>query len=318
MDERKNLGWLDLRNRVSQAYERIAPDIRWTPLEYSPVLSQLAGARVHVKWENQQFSGSFKLRGALNKLRTMGEEEKKRGIISASTGNHGLGLSLAAKREGVELTIVLPASVTDWKKNQLKDSGASILEVAASCEKAEILARELAARQNKTYVSPYNDPDVIFGQGTIGVELMADLPAAEVVFIPVGGGGLAAGVAGYLKAINPGIQVFGVEPLHSAFMAASIRAGRIVEIEEKQTMADAVAGGIEPGSITFPLCQQLLDGMVLVEEKAIEEAMNLLWESHGQVVEAAGALALAGALEEKGRFYGQEIVLIASGGNRPK
>jgi len=307
----------DFTTNVARAYERIKADIQRTPLEYSPALSELAGALVHLKWENEQSTGSFKLRGALNKLRSIPPEMKKRGVVGASTGNHGLGLSLAARKEGAELTLVLPARVSGWKKQRLLESGTSILEHGESCEKAEVFARELASREKKTYVSPYNDLDIVFGQGTIGLEVLEDLPAAEDVLIPVGGGGLAAGIAGYLKALRPGFRIFGVEPDHSAFMAASIEAGKIVKIEEKETIADAVAGGIEPGSITFPLCRQLLDGIIVVEEELIETAMSLLWENHRQVVEGAGALALAGLLREKERFSGRQTVLIVSGGNRP-
>lgn len=309
---------LDFKTGVRQAYERIQFDILRTPLEFSRAMSELSGARVFIKWENRQFSGSFKFRGALNKLRTLTAQEKKLGVISASTGNHGLGLSLAAKKEGLGLTLVLPAGVSSWKKRRLQDFGVTLLEYGESCEKAEIFARELAYRENKIFISPYNDPEVIFGQGTIGLELIEDMEAPDTVLIPVGGGGLAAGIAGYLKAIIPNIQVFGVEPRHSAFMAASIQAGKIIEIEERQTIADAVAGGIEPGSITFPLCQQLLDGVILVEEESIALAMSLLWKNHHQVIEGAGALALAGLLTQKERFSGRRLILIASGGNRPE
>jgi len=308
---------LDFKTGVRQAYERIQPDILRTPLEFSQALSELSDARVYVKWENRQFSGSFKFRGALNKLRTLTAQERKRGVVSASTGNHGLGLSLAAEKERLRLTLVLPAGVSSWKKKRLQGFAVTLLEYGQSCEKAELFARELAIRENKVFVSPYSDPEVILGQGTIGLELVEELGEVERVLIPVGGGGLAAGIAGYLKALCPGVQVFGVEPRHSAFMAASLQAGKIVEIEERSTIADAVAGGIEPGSITFPLCQQLLDGIILVEEESIALAMSLLWESHHQVIEGAGALALAGLLTEKERFWGCQTILIASGGNRP-
>lgn len=307
---------LDFRRGVLQAYDRIGLDIERTPVEYSGALSELTGASVYIKWENRQVSGSFKFRGALNKLRTLAAEEKRRGVISASTGNHGLGLSLAGKREGVEVTVVLPAGVSTWKRRRLEESGAILLESGESCDRAELFGRQLARCENKVFVSPYNDPEIIFGQGTIGLELAADLDRPEVVLVPVGGGGLAAGIAGYLKAVRPGIRVFGVEPLHSAFMAASLRDGRIVEVEEKKTIADAVAGGIEPGSITFPLCQRLLDGVFVVEEEGIATAMSLLQELHSQVIEGAGALALAALLQEKERFSGRRVTLLASGGNR--
>jgi threonine dehydratase len=165
------------------------------------------------------------------------------------------------------------------------------------------------------YISPYNDEEVIAGQGTIGVELVAVWPRAATVLVPVGGGGLVSGIAAYLKPAVTGVKILGVEPETSAFMAASLAAGRIVDIEEGETIADAVAGGLEPGSITFPLCRRLIDGIITVGEEAIREAMSLLFEHHGQMVEGAGALALAALLSEKARFRGRTAVLIVSGGN---
>ncbi len=305
----------DFKEKVSQAYERIRFDIKRTPLESSSALSELTGAKVYLKWENEQLTGSFKLRGALNKLRALFPEEKKRGVVSASTGNHGLGLSLAAQWEKVELTLVLPAAVSPSKRTRLREYGAEIIEYGESCEKAEICARQLAAESGRIYVSPYNDEDIIHGQGTTGLEIWEDLPGVQDVLIPVGGGGLASGIAGYMKTVSAKIKAFGVEPRHSAFMAASIEAGRIVEVEEKETMADAVAGGIEPGAITFPLCQKLLDGMILVEEELIGKAIVLLKETHNKIVEGAGALSLAALMKESGRFSGRQVVLVVSGGN---
>jgi threonine dehydratase len=305
----------DFKEKVSQAYERIRFGIKKTPLEHSPALSQLTGAEVYLKWESEQLTGSFKLRGALNKLRALSPEEKRRGVVSASTGNHGLGLSLAARIERVTLVLVLPATVSPSKRSRLREYGAEIIEHGLSCERAEIYARQLAAESGRIYVSPYNDEDIIYGQGTTGLEIWGDLPGVQDVLIPVGGGGLASGIAGYLKTASPKIKAFGVEPRHSAFMAASIDAGKIVEVEEKETIADAVAGGIEPGAITFPLCQELLDGMILVEEELISEALVLLKKTHDKIVEGAGALSLAALMKESGRFSGRQVVLVVSGGN---
>jgi threonine dehydratase len=305
----------DFKDKVAQAHERIRFDIKRTPLEHSPALSQLTGAKIYLKWENEQLTGSFKLRGALNKLRTLSPEEKRRGVVSASTGNHALGLSLAARMGGVGLRLVLPATVSPSKRSRLREFGADTIDYGESCEKAEIYARQLAAESGKIYISPYNDADIIFGQGTIGLEIWEDFAGVQDVLIPVGGGGLAAGIAGYLKTWSAKIRTFGVEPRHSAFMAASIEAGRIVEVEEQETIADAVAGGIEPGSITFPLCQELLNGIFLVEEELIKEAMVLLEETHHKIVEGAGALSLAGLMKERERFSGRRVVLVVSGGN---
>ncbi len=305
----------DFKEKANQAYERIRSAIKRTPLEPSPALSELTGAKVYLKWENEQLTGSFKLRGALNKLRALSPGEKRRGVVSASTGNHGLGLSLAAREEGVGLRLVLPATISPSKRSRLREFGADIIDYGESCEKAETYARQLAAESGRIYVSPYNDEDIIFGQGTIGLEIWEDFPGLQDVLIPVGGGGLAAGIAGYLKTLSAKIRPFGVEPRHSAFMAASIEAGRIVEVKEQETIADAVAGGIEPGSITFPLCRELLDGIILVEEEVIRKALALLKETHHKTVEGAGALSLAALMKEREKFSGRYVVLIVSGGN---
>jgi threonine dehydratase len=305
----------DLKARIEAACGRITSDILRTPLEYSPALSRLTGAEVYVKWECEQKTGSFKFRGALNKVRSLTAEERKRGVVSASTGNHGLGISLAAAMEGVDLTLVLPQNVAPAKRNRLEKGGAEIIIHGASCEKAEIWGRQLAARTGRSYISPYNDEDVIAGQGTIGREILEDLPSADAALVPVGGGGLIAGIAGWLKASGPGVEVYGVEPSYSAVVTASLAAGKIVDIIEKETIADAVAGGLEPGTITFPLCRELLDGMIVVEEPSIKTAMRLLWENHHRKVEGAGALALSGLMKESGRLAGKKVVVVASGGN---
>jgi threonine dehydratase len=306
---------IDFKRRIDQALVRIKPEIKRTPLEYSPSLSQISGAAVYLKWENEQHTGSFKFRGALNKVRSFSSGQKKKGVISASTGNHGLGASLAARLEGVTLTLVLPTNISKEKRRRLEDSGAEIIEYGDSCEKAELRARHLAREKGQVYISPYNDEEVICGQGTIGLEILEDLPDAEAVLVPIGGGGLISGIAGYLKSSINKIRIFGVEPERSAFMAASLSAGRIVEIKEKETIADAVAGGIEPGSITFSFCQKLLEGIITVEESVIRKVMRLIYEKHQRMVEGAGALALAGLMSQGPLFEKGKVVLVVSGGN---
>ncbi len=306
---------MDWRERIDRAYDRIRLEVHRTGLVHSARLSRLTGAQVYLKLENEQKTGSFKFRGALNKVRSLSAEEKKRGIVSASTGNHGLGVSLAARLEGVALTLVLPKTVVPEKKKRLGQYGGEILEFGESCEKAEIWARQLAETTGREFVSPYNDGEVIAGQGTIGLEILADLPDAAAAFVPVGGGGLVSGIAAYLKSRDSGTKVFGVEPVNSAFMAASLKAGKIVEIDEKETIAEALAGGIEPGAITFSLCRKWLDGFITVKETAIKRAMSILFEESRVMVEGAGALALAGLLEDPSGFQKGPVVLVLSGGN---
>ena len=301
--------------RIKEAYERIRADIKRTPVEYSEPLSQETGAKVYVKWECDQTTGSFKLRGALNKLRSLSPEDRAKGVVSASTGNHGLAISHASRLEGIGLKLFLPETVAAIKKKRIEDLGIDVEVRGASCDKAEAIAREFAARTGRVFVSPYNDWDIVYGAGTIGLELAADLARFDDVLVPVGGGGLIAGIAACLKAVRPGARTIGVEPETSAFMAASLAAGRLVEIDERPTIADAVAGGIEPGSITFPLCRDLVDAIEIVPEASIARAMALVFERHGRVIEGAGALSFAALLQSPRARAGRTVVAVVSGGN---
>ncbi len=305
----------DFKPAVLNAYGLICADVKRTPVERSEPLSRDLGADVHFKWELEQLTGSFKFRGALHKLRTLPAAARARGVVSASTGNHGLAISHAARLEGLDLTLFLPHTVAEVKRRKLEALGVPLRFHGASCEKTELEARAHAAREGQTFVSPYNDLDIIRGQGTLGVEVAEDLPDLAAVFVPVGGGGLIAGVGAYLKAVIPSVAVVGVEPANSAFMDASLRAGKLVEVREKETVADAVAGGIEPGSVTFPLCRDIVDRMVTVAEDGILRAMSLMERHHGRRAEGAGALALAGLLAAAADFRGCRVLCVVSGGN---
>jgi threonine dehydratase len=305
----------DFATGVPEAYRRIEADIKRTPLERSEPLSREFGADVRVKWECDQITGSFKLRGALNKLRTLSPGDRARGIVSASTGNHGLAISHASKLEGVGLKLFLPETVAEVKRKRIQALGVDVEIRGASCDKAEALAREFADREGRVFVSPYNDPDIVRGAGTTGLEIAAELDRFDDILVPVGGGGLVAGIAGYLKAIRPGVRIVGVEPETSAFMAASIAAGRLVEIDEKPTVADAVAGAIEPGSITFPLCRDLVDAIEVVPEALVARALALVHERHGRIIEGAGALPFAALLSAPAKWAGRTVVAVVSGGN---
>ena len=305
----------DLADRVMQAHERIRLDIRRTPIEGSDDLGRRTGAKLHFKWENEQITGSFKLRGALNKLRSLMPRERRAGVVSASTGNHGLAIGHASGLEGVDLILFLPETVAEVKRKKLEAMGVNLRFFGDDCEKTEVHARGFAEESGRVYVSPYNDFDIVAGQGTVGVEVLEGLPDVQDVIVPVGGGGLIAGIGAYAKSVNPAIRIVGVEPGTSAFMKASIEAGKIVAFSEKPTFADALAGGIEAGSITFSLCRQYVDDWIVVEEGAIVEAMAAIHEAHGRIVEGAGAVALAGMLTDPGRFAGRNVVCVVSGGN---
>jgi threonine dehydratase len=301
--------------KIKEAYERIKGDIRRTPVEYSEPLSRETGAKVYVKWECDQTTGSFKLRGALNKLRSLSREARAKGIVSASTGNHGLAISHAAKLEGVGLKLFLPETVAEIKKQRIEALGVDVEVRGESCDKAEAIARDFAGRTGRVFVSPYNDWDIIYGAGTVGLELDADLGPFDEVLVPVGGGGLIAGIGAYLKAVRPGLRVVGVEPEASAFMAASLAAGRLVEIDERETIADAVAGAIEPGSITFPICREFVDAIEIVPEAMIARGMALACQGHGRTIEGAGALPFAALLQTPAGRAGRTVVAVVSGAN---
>lgn len=305
----------DFAARVEEAYGRIKADIKRTPVEYSEPLSRETGAEVYVKWECDQITGSFKLRGALNKLRSLSAEDRGRGVVSASTGNHGLAMSYASRLEKVGLKLFLPETVAAVKRTRIEALGVDVEVRGASCDKAEAIARDFAGRTGRVFVSPYNDWNIIFGAGTVGLELAADVARFDDVLVPVGGGGLIAGIGGYLKAVRPRMRTAGVEPETSAFMAASLAAGRLVDIDERETIADAVAGGIEPGAITFPLCRDLVDGIEVVPERLIARSLALVHECHGRMIEGAGALPFAALLCSPDKWKGRTVVAVVSGGN---
>jgi threonine dehydratase len=301
--------------KIREAYERIRGDIERTPLEYSEPLSRETGAKVFIKWECEQTTGSFKLRGALNKLRSLAPEDRAKGVVSASTGNHGLAISHASRLEGVALKLFLPETVAEIKKKRIEAMGIDVEVRGASCDRAEAIARDFAAKNGRVFVSPYNDWDIVFGAGTVGLEIAADAPAFDEVLVPVGGGGLIAGIAAFLRSARPGARIVGVEPETSAFMAASLAAGRLVEIDERPSIADAVAGGIEPGAITFPLCRDLVDAIETVPEPLIARAMALVYKRHGKIIEGAGALPFAALLHRAEAHRGRAVVAVVSGQN---
>lgn len=298
---------------VIRAEVRIRKHILETPLEYSPYLSQLGNCRVYLKLENQQITRSFKFRGAMNKVLSISEAARKQGVITASTGNHGAAMAHVFEKLGVSGTIYLPKNVTPAKIETLRLMGAHLKFHGEDCVEAEKLARKTAEERGLSFVSPYNDPDIVGGQGTIAVELERQLEQFDAVLSPVGGGGLIGGVAGYLKAEQPEVRQIGCQPVSSRVMYESIKAGRLLDLESKPTLADGTAGGIESGSITFDICRECVDQFILVSEDQIRDAMQLLISKHYMLVEGAGALSTASFLTDPMRFAGKAIVLVVSG-----
>jgi threonine dehydratase len=298
---------------VESAEDRVRPYIRETPLEVSPYLSEATGADVFLKLENQQASGSFKLRGAINKLLSLSEHERARPVVTASSGNHAAAIAYALRELGGEGIIYLPETVSQAKVESLKPYGVELRFVGNDSVVGELEAKRVADEQDLTFVSPYNDPKIIGGQGTVAVELTRQLEAFDAVFVPVGGGGLVSGIAGYLEKRRPSARIVGCQPGASAVMFESVRAGRILELDSKPTLADGTAGGIEPGAITFPICQRLIDDFVLTSEEEIAGAMRLVIEKQCMLVEGAAALSLAALMKRRNEFRGKRVVLIFSG-----
>jgi threonine dehydratase len=303
----------EVRAEALEAEGRIRKHIRETPLEPSVVLSQAGNCEVLLKLENLQISSSFKFRGALNSLLALDDAERERGLVTASSGNHGMAFALALKIVGCEGAIYLAKTAAAAKIKDLRLHGADLRLVGDDCVVAEIQARKDAEQMGLTFISPYNDPTVIGGQGTIGIELERQAAAIDAVMVPVGGGGLIGGIAGYLKSVKPEIEIFGCQPANSAVMKESVEVGHIVELESLPTISDGSAGGLEPGSITLDICREYVDDWVLVSEAEIAAAIRLILEDHHLLVEGAGALSVASFLKIKERFAGKKVVLVLSG-----
>jgi len=300
-------------DHVRRASERIAPTARHTPLEHSRWLSVEHGGDVFLKLECFQLTGSFKLRGALAKLSSLTEDERARGVLTVSAGNHGLAVAHCCEVLGLNATIIVPESASTAKVEAIQRYPVTLIKRGAGYDEAEREARRMERESDATFVSPYNDPEVIAGQGTIGLEVLEDAPGLDAVVVPVGGGGLLAGVAVAVKALNPRIKVYGAEPLNSPTMTAALEAGRIIDVEEQETIADGCAGNIEPDSITFPIIQSLVDGMILVSEDSIRSAIARIAREDHVVIEGAAAVSVAAPGDA--RLERKSVAAIVSGRN---
>jgi threonine dehydratase len=298
---------------ILEARTRIAPYIRLTECSRSAALSEVAGADVWLKLENTQLSGSFKLRGVMNRLLSLASAEKGKRLIAASTGNHGAAFAHGVTQLGLEGLLFLPKTVTEKKLEAIKASGIPYELVGDDCVETENHAHAFAVANGDVWVSPYNDPFVVAGQGTIGPELMEQVKEIDAVLIPVGGGGLAAGIAGFLKETSPEIATIGCEPVASAVMSESVKAGRIVELPNLPTLSDATAGGIEEGSITFDLCRRYVDRYELVSEDEIAAAIRFLHDEEDLIVEGGAALPVTVMLRRPEALRGKKVVLIITG-----
>ncbi len=302
----------EILSEVEAAEKRIRPYIRETPLEPSHELSERSGADVYLKLESQQLSGSFKLRGALNKLLSLDESERQR-VVTASSGNHAAAVAYALSKLGGAAIIYLPETVSKAKKDALLPYGVELRFVGQDSVEGELEAMKAAEKEGLVYVSPYSDPKVIGGQGTIALEIERQLENVDAVFVPIGGGGLIAGIAGYMKARYPELHVTGCQAQNSCVMTESVRAGKILELVSEPTLADGTAGGLDPNTITFPICQRTIDAFVLLTEEEIAAAMRLAVEKHYMIIEGAAALSIAALMKETDAWRGQRVVLVVSG-----
>ena len=283
-----------------------------TNLVHSPALSRSCGNNVYLKPENMQITGAYKIRGAYYKISTLSEEEKSRGLITASAGNHAQGVAYAAQAAGVSATIVMPTTTPLVKVNNTKDYGAHVILHGETFDDASAQAMLLAEKDGLTYIPPFNDLDIATGQGTIAYEIFQALPDVDVILVPIGGGGLAAGISTLAKLLNPHVRVIGVEPVGAASMKACLEAGHVVTLPSISTIADGVAVKT-PGDKVFPYIQENVDDIITIDDRELVDAFLDIMEKHKMVVENAGLLTVA-ALHHLD-CKGQNVVSVLSGGN---
>ncbi|TIO10801.1 hydroxyectoine utilization dehydratase EutB [Mesorhizobium sp.] len=300
---------------IRAARERVSGKVERTPAVPSPSLSGHLGVAVYLKLEHRQTTGSFKLRGASNAIAALNAEEKARGVVAASTGNHGRALAHAAKLEGMRATICMSRLVPQNKLDEIRQLGAEIRIVGNSQDDAQQEVDRLVAEEGLVMLPPFDHPDIIAGQGTLGLEIIEQIADAALVLVPLSGGGLAAGVAAAVKGVSPSTKIIGVSMARGAAMKASLDAGRPVQVEELPTLADSLGGGIGlDNRLTFSMCRDLLDDVILLSEDEIAAGIRHAYEQEREIVEGAGAVGIAAVLAGKVRASGP-TVLIVSGRN---
>jgi threonine dehydratase len=305
---------------VYAARRRLQNRLQATPLRQSAWLSERAGANVFVKLEALNLAGSFKIRGAFNALLALleggqGGASPPPLVVTASAGNHGRAVALASEQLGLRSVVFTPQDAPATKKDGIRRHGARLLDDNADYDVAERRAREFADAEGGVYISPYNHRDVIAGAGTIGLEIIEALPKCDVVVVPLGGGGLAAGIGLALKAVAPHVVFIGVEVEASSPFTKSLEAGHIVEIAPQPSLADGLTGNLEPDAITFTLVRQFVDRVVLVSEDKVAEAMRGFGEDEHLIVEGAGAAAAAALVGKKVAVQGKTVAVLVTGGN---
>ena len=310
------INYRDMINQnVIVASKKINKYIRRTPFERSAMISDLTGADVWLKMENQQHTGSFKFRGAINKMLSLSESERESGIYAASTGNHGAAVAYACQLLKVPCIIYVPENSSEAKLINMKNFGAEIVVHGKDCMDGELKAREVANSTGGIYLSPYNDLEVVAGQGTIGKEIESQCNGLDSIIVSVGGGGLISGVGGYLKSIWPDIEIIAASPENHAVMIKSLDAGEIIKISPVPTISDGTAGGVEDQSITFDMCKEFVDYRVLLTEQEIEKGIVHLIEKERVLVEGAAGTAIAALIKMKEHLEGKRVGVIICGRN---
>lgn len=300
---------------ISDAHVALRPQVAVTPLTHSAKLSVMSGGEVYLKCEHLQHTGSFKFRGASNKLRLLPDAQRKLGVITASSGNHGQALALAGKMLGVPVTVYTTTSASPVKLEAIRALGAEVVSLDTDPLSVELEAARQAKCQGKPFVSPYNDHQVIAGQGTIGMELHEQTEPLDAVFVAVGGGGMISGIGTALERLSPSTQIIGCWPANAPTMQKSLEAGALIDMEEDDTLSDGTAGGVEPDSITFALCQRLLNRTVLVSEQEIMEAMRDVAAAERWIIEGAAGVAVAAMKKLAPEYRGKRVAVVICGRN---
>ena len=301
-------------NQIKEAHKNISPYINNTPLLRSIHLSK--NKNVYLKLESLQITGSFKLRGATNKLLSLTDEQKKKGVIAVSTGNHGKGVAYASKQLNIQSTIFMSSMVPEHRKKAIKDLGAKVEIVGTNSDEADLFAREYAKNNNISLIHPFDDPMVIAGQGTIGLEMLESFPEVDTVIIPTSGGGLIGGIALAIKLQKPDVKIIAASMKRGPSMYKSLKAGKPVDVEEEETLADCLGGSIGlENKYTFKIAQETIDDFILVDEDKIAEGIKLNFEKHKLVTEGAAATGVMVIKDNLSSYLGKNIISLICGGN---
>ena len=296
---------------IVRAENVVSKHIITTPVVHSKALSEAVGENIYLKLENQQITGSFKIRGAINALSNLNPAQKKAGVVALSTGNHGRGLAFAANLMKIRCIICMSKLVPNNKIEGIKALGAEVRLIGTNQDEAQLEADRLSIEEGMTYISPFDNIDVIAGQGTLGLEIHQQIPKLKFAFVPLSGGGLICGVARALKSLNRNLKVIGVSMDRGAAMYESQKAGKPIFVKEEESLADALTGGIGfDNKYTFELTKQLVDEIVLVSEKEIADGIHYAYWHESQIVEGAGAVAIASLLNKKYKPNGPSIALM--------